>query len=96
MENDYTGVMKKLEEYYGDPTKVIRDCMDKLNNFSKIAANDYKNLVLLKSCIEVNYARLKSCDLENKISNTQTMRAIEAKFPPLEQREWTEYLQVRK
>ena len=93
LENDYTGAMKRLEEYYGDQSKVIRDCMDEVNGFSKVGANDYKNLVLLKSCIEVNYARLKSCDLENEISNTQTMRAIESKLPPLEQREWTEYLQ---
>ena len=48
MENDYTRAMKKLEEYFGDRTKIIRDCMDEVNNFSKVAPNDYKNLVLLK------------------------------------------------
>ena len=67
--------------------------MDEVNGFSKVSANDYKNLVLLRSCIELNYARLQSCGLENKISNTQMMRVIEAKFPPMELREWTEYLQ---
>ena len=84
MENDYTGAMKKLEEYFGDQTKIIRDCMAVVNNFSKVAPNDFKNLVFLKFCIEVNYARLKSCDLENEINNTQSMKAIEAKFPPFE------------
>ena len=48
MENDYNGEMKKLKEYSGDRTKVIRDCMAEVNNFSKVAPNDYKNLVLLK------------------------------------------------
>ena len=47
----------------------------------------------LKSCIEVNYARLKSCDLESEISNTQTMKSVEAKFPLLQQTEWMAYLQ---
>ena len=65
--------MKKLEEYFGDRTKVIRDCMAEVNNFSKVSPNNYKNLVLLKSCIEKNYARLKSCNLEGEISNSQTM-----------------------
>ena len=55
--------------------------MDEVNGFSKVRANDYKHLVQLKSCIEVNYARLKSSGLGNEISNTQTMRVIEAKFP---------------
>ena len=57
--------------------KVIRDCMAEFNNFSKVAPNDFKSLVALKSCIEINYARLKSCDLESEISNTQAMKSIE-------------------
>ena len=85
-ENDYTGAMEKLEEYFRDQMKVIRDCMAEVINFPKVAPNDFKKLVELRSCIEVNYARLRSCELETEISNTQTMKAIEAKFPPIEQR----------
>ena len=76
--------MKKLKKYFGNQTKMIRDCMVEVSNFPKVAPNDFKKLVELKSCIEVNYARLKSCDLESEISNTQTMKSIEAKFPPIE------------
>ena len=54
MENDYTGAMKKLEEYFADRRKVIRDCMAEVNNFAKVEPNDFKNLVSLKSCIEIN------------------------------------------
>ena len=86
--------MKKLKELFGDRTKVIRGCMAEVNNFSKVSPNDYKNLVLLKLCIEINYTRLKSCDLKGEISNTQTMKSIEAKFPPVQQIEWTKYLQA--
>ena len=35
-ENDYTGAMKKLEEYYGDQQKIIRDCMAEINNFPRV------------------------------------------------------------
>ena len=80
-ENDYKGEMAKLEAYYGDTLKIIRDCMNEVYSFPKVENDDYKNLVELQSCIEVNYARLKSCNLESEISNTQTMKAIEAKFP---------------
>ena len=87
MENDYNGAMKKLTDYFGDRRKIIRDCMDEVNNFSKVSQDYFKNLVLLKSCIDINYARLKSCGLENEISNTQTMKSIEAKFPLIQQME---------
>ena len=85
--------MKKLTDYFGDRRKIIRDCMNEVDNFPKVSQNDFKNLVLLKSCIEINYARLKSCGLENEISNTQTMKSIEAKFPLIQQTEWTKYLE---
>ena len=70
MENDYNGAMKKLTDYFVDRRKIIWDCITEVNNFPKVSPNDFKNLVLLKSCIEINYARLKSHDLENEISNT--------------------------
>ena len=84
--------MKKLEDYFGDQMKVIRDCMAEVINFPKVVPNDFKKLVDLKSCIEINFARLKSRELETEISNTQTMKAIEMKFPLIQQTEWMKYL----
>ena len=77
-ENDYPAAMKKLESYFGDKRKVIWDCTSEISNFPKVAHNDFKNLIALKSSIEMNYARLKSCNLEGEISNTQSMKGIEA------------------
>ena len=85
--------MKKLDNYYGNRRKIIRDCMAEVNSFAKVAPRNYKNLVALKSCIEVNYARLASYNMEGEISNTQTMKSIESKFPPYKQRKWTECLE---
>ena len=67
--------------------------MDKVNNFPKVSQNAFNNLVLFHSCIEINYARLNSSSLEHEISNTQTMNSIEAKFPLIQQTEWTKYLE---
>ena len=50
------------------------------------------NLVALKTCIEINYARLASLGLQSEMSNTQSMKVLEAKFPPTQQVEWTKYL----
>ena len=91
-ENDYKAAMKKLEAYFGDKRKVICDCTNEITNFPKVQPNDLKNLVALKTCIEINSARLNSLDLLSEMSNTQSMKALEAKFPPVQQVDWTRYL----
>ena len=90
-ESDYNAAMKKLEIYFGDKRKVIRDCTQEIAIFPKVAANDFKNLVMLKTCIETNTARLSSLDLLSELSNTTVMKALEVKFPPVQQVEWTKY-----
>ena len=91
-EDDYKAVMKKLEDYFGDKRKVIRDCTNEFTNFPKVQANDFKKLVELKTCIEINYARMASLNLQHKMSNTQSMKLLETKFPSIQQVEWTRYL----
>ena len=56
--------MEKLDRYFGDKMKIVRDCVDEITKFPKVAPSDYKQLVALKSCLEMNYARLKGCNLE--------------------------------
>jgi len=90
--NDYIAAMKKLEAYIGDKRKVIRDCTSEIANFSKVQQNYFRNLVALKTCIEINYARLASLELQSEMSNSISMKILEAKFPPLQQVEWTRYL----
>ena len=88
-ENDYVTAMKKLEAYFGDKRKVICDCTNEIANFPKVQLNDFKKLVELKTCIEINYARLASLELQSEMSNTQSMKGLEAKFPAVQQVEWT-------
>ena len=80
-ENDYPAGMKKLENYFGDKRKVIQDCINEISNFPKVVPGDFKNLVALKMCISVNFARLSSMKLEAEMSNTQSMKVLEGKFP---------------
>ena len=91
-EDNYEATMKKLKDYFGDKRKVIRDCTNEFINFPKVLANDYKKLVELKTCIEVNYARMANLNLQHEMSNTQSMKLLETKLPPIQQVEWTRYL----
>ena len=47
-EDNYEAAMKKLEDYFGDKRKVIRDCTNEFTNFPKVQANDFKKVVELK------------------------------------------------
>ena len=66
--------------------------MAEICNFPRVSSNDYKRLVELKSCVEINFARLKSCELESEMSNTMTMKQIESKFLQNLMLEWMRYL----
>ena len=91
-ENDYVAAMRKLEAYFGDRRKVIHDCTNKIANFPTVQSNDFKKLVKLKTYIDINYARLASLGLQSELSNTQSMGGLEAKFPAMQQVEWTQHL----
>ena len=85
--------MEKLDRYFGDKRKIVWDCVDEITKFPKVAHSDYKQLVALKCCLEINYARLKGCNLERKMNNTSCMKLIERKFPSAQQLELTKYLE---
>ena len=84
--------MKKLRAYFGDERKVIRDCTNKIENFPIVQSNDFKKLIELKTCIGINYARLDSLGLQSELSNFQSMKGLEGKFPTAQQVEWTRHL----
>ena len=73
--------------------KTVQDCVDEITKFPKVAHGDYKKLIALKSCLEMNYARLKGCNLEREINNTSCMKLIERKFPSAQQLKITKYLE---
>ena len=85
--------MEKLDKYYGDKRKVVRDCMAEITNFGKVPHNYFKQLIALKTCLEMNFARLTSCDLQGEMNNTSYMKLIQLKFPVAQQLEWTKYLE---
>ena len=92
-ECDYEGAIAKLDSYYGDTMKIVRDCLAEVQSFPRVKAGDYKGLVKLQSCIEVNFAQLSSCGMANELSNIQGMRLVESKFPETQLLEWTKELQ---
>ena len=81
LENKYKEAMNKLDKYYGDTKKVILACIAEKKVQAQVQSHDYKGLLSLKTCLENNFAQLKSQSLEHEIFNTYSMELILKKFP---------------
>ena len=64
-ENEYDCAMEKLEHYYNDAKKIIKACLDEIQNHGNMSAYDYKALVSYKKCLVNNYTRLKAYNLNH-------------------------------
>ena len=91
-ESDYEGAMKKLESYYGNPSKVVNCCVSEVMSFNSIQEGDYKSLIIYSNTLQNNYTRLENLKLEHEMSNTSAMSMILRKFPRIVGEKWSEHL----
>ena len=91
-ETNYTEAMKRLKNFYGDPSKVISCVMGQVKSQHVIVDDDYGSLVSFTDKIECNYTRLKNIDSEHEMSNSSVMITIVRKFPRLIQENWNRHL----
>ena len=91
-ENNYPEAMKRLEQYYGDATKVIKCVVKEVQHPNSISENDYQGLVDYSTILEHNYNRLLSMNLEHEMSNHSIMSQILKKFPCSIEERWLDHL----
>ena len=87
--------MKKFEDLYGNPVKVVRSVMEEVTSPKTIAEGDYAGLLSYSSLIERNFNRLLSMELEHEMSNSTTMAVILRKYPRSVMEKWAEYLSTQ-
>ena len=91
-ETEYEKAMEKLEQFYNDPKKLIKACLDEIRSHGNIAAYDYKALVSYKKCLVNNHTRLKASNLDHEMSNTAALGVLVRKLPLHEAVKWQENL----
>ena len=91
-ETDYVEAMRRLENYYGNPQKVIACVMKEVTSSHLIAEGDYNSLVAYSDILENNHTRLNNLGFVHELSNTTTMSLIVQKFPRLVGEAWNVYL----
>lgn len=77
IDDDISEMWKRLDEKYGDPTRIIRE-------------GEEKRFVEFVEIVEDGYRDLKSLGLESEITTTSSVSIIEKKLPADIRRKWAE------
>ena len=91
-ENDFPEAMKRLQQFYGDSSKVVKCVMKEVQDPDPLAEDDYPRLVEYANILENNFNRLTSMNLQHEMSNTSVMSIIVKKFPRVIEERLHDYL----
>ena len=92
LENDYEKAMEKLDKYSGDTKRLITACTSEIMAQPQVASYNYKELLLLQTCLDNNYTHLKLRKVEHQMSNMYSMDLIMRKLPIQQRIQWSEHL----
>ena len=89
IDDDLNAMWKRLDEKYGDPTKVVDVTMNAIQNTRNIKDGENNRLiVLINAVVEDGYRDLKRLGLEKEITTTSSVNVIEKKLPTEIKKEW--------
>ena len=94
-ETNYDEAMNRLNQFYGDPSKIVTCVMREVTAPRIIMEGDYEGLLSYSVILESNYNRLKNINSEHEISNTGCMISILKKFPRCVAEKWNEELTLK-
>ena len=74
-------IMKRLDEKYGDPSKMTDAIISEITGFKKIENDDNKRIIEFINLIDKANHDLKGVKMEHEINNTNVVSLIESKLP---------------
>ena len=87
-EKSYDQMIKKLEEEYGDPRKLVDIVISDLKNLVIINENDTKSFLKMVTTVEQCYLDLSKVDLEQEMNSVTIVSMIEKILPKTVKRDW--------
>ena len=81
VDHSISEMWQRLDEKYGEPSKVIDAIMKEIKKLKSIKDNDNNKFIHLVDIVERAYRDLKRLNLHNEISNASTVSLIEEKLP---------------
>ena len=92
--DDVDLLLKRLDEKFGDPSKMTDVIINDIKKFKSIESHDIKKLIEFINLIEIGYNDLKILSLQREISNANILSTIEGKLPASLALEW--YREIHK
>ena len=83
---------KRLDELYGDPSKVVDVIMSEVQQVDRIEEFDNKGIVTFIDLIEGANADLSRLKMDNEINNAHAVGIIEGKLPRDLRLAWSKHL----
>ena len=90
--DDIDSMWMRLDEVYGDPSKVVDVIISEIQQVDVLQEFDHKGLVSFIDIIEGANADLKRLDMNNEINNAHSVGVIEAKLPSDVRLLWSRHL----
>ena len=81
VEDNIKAMCIRLDEVYGNPTKVVDIIMNEIKRLQPIQEDDYHSLISLIDVVERGYMDLSRLRIEQEIANSQTVSIVEEKLP---------------
>ena len=82
-------VWNRLEEKYGQPSKLIDSVLFELHEMKQLTDIDMKGMEKFATVIESAQTDLQRVGLEHELSNAYVINELEKKLPPKVRREWS-------
>ena len=92
IDDDLEAMWKRLDEKYGDPTKVVDVIMNAIQNTRNIRDGENNRFIELINVVEDGYRDLKRLGLEKEITTTSSVSVIEKKLPTDVKKEWAKLI----
>lgn len=90
IDDEISEMWKRLNEKYGDPTKVTDIIIDEIRRTRIIREGEEKRFVEFVEIVEDGYRDLKRLGLESEITTTSSVSIIKKKLPADIRRKWAE------
>lgn len=91
-DDDLKAMWKRLDEKYGDLTKVVDVIMNAIQNMRNIRDGDNNRLIELINVVEDSCRDLKRLGLEKEVTTTSSVSVIEKKLPTDVKKEWAKFV----
>ena len=95
VDNCISSMWERLDDKYGEPSKIIDVIMNDIKRLKPVKDNDNAKFVKLIDIVERSYRDLERLNLEQELSNAQSVSMIEDKLPLGMKMLWSEHVKCR-